>query len=692
MDDLDPGARCGYGRRYPAVVSPTACRGEATIVSLLQRSSDNTAAIEDVTIQAGRIAAGYAPAYVVVDAADDVVLFSPGTGRFLDPAGAPTLHLPSLVSPGIAAELSRLMRWSRATGSARRTDGLLAPTVGGLSRLCLTVEPLPASGRLMVLFQQSAPGPIAQDLAQGGPDAMLQAELHHAKQQLHALTRELAFSNEEYQTSTEELETSNEELGAAGEALRSVNEELTARVGELAQANSDIRHMLQSTQIAIVFLNGDLRIRSFTPAAQNLFQLIDRDLGRPLTHLAANVAYPELAADVSRVLQTQDAVEREVDGLSGLRRYSVRVLPDRDEAGLAAGIVLAFIDITAAHQAKLARQDSEDRLHRMAASVPAFLFITGPVRGWDYVNPPFYAYTGMAAGAAMGWGWLAAIHPDDRAEAGAVWGAAHPDSAVEREIRIRRADGAWQWFLLRAVPQPGDDGEVVRWFGSCTDIDQRRQAEARQGRMLAELQHRVRNILALVRSLFMRTVRSSTDLDHFAHHFAGRIGALARSQTAAARTPEQMMMLDELVSEELSAHGGQDGRQTCIEGPDVALPEKVAGPIGLAVHELTTNALKYGALSTPAGRVDVHWVLKPILQEDGRKAESLILDWRETGVPLTDLNPSRYGFGRELIEQGLPYELGASTTLHFRPGGVRCRITLPLPSRTAADRNPVASS
>ena len=632
-------------------------------MAVLQRSQPSVLSpspADDMARQAERLAAGYAPAYVIVDEADEIVLFSQGTGRFLDPSGAATLHLPSLVSRDLAAELSRLLQSSRATGSAQRADGLMVPTADGASWLCLTVEPLPEPSRLMVLFQRSAPGSTVRVVPRPAPRATLQRELHQATKELHSLKQELAFSNEEYQTSTEELEASNDELGAAGEALRCVNEELRARVGELAQANSDIRHMLQSTQLAIVFLDGALRIRSFTPAMAGLFQLIDGDVGRPLTELTARIRYPELAADVRRVGQTEETMEREVDGIGGVQRFLVRLLPDRDAAGKAVGVVLAFIDISLAHQAKRATQDSEERLHRMAASVPAFLFIAGAAGGWEYINPPFHAYTGMAADAASGWGWLAAIHPEDSADARGIWHGAAAEGAVEREIRVRRADGAWQWFLLRAVPQLDAAGTVVRWFGSCTDIDGRRQVEARQGRLLAELQHRVKNVLALVRSLLVRTVKSSPDLDHFAHHFAGRIGALARSQTAAARSPDHLMMLDELVSEELSAHGGQDEQQMRLDGPDVALPGKIAGTIGLAVHELTTNALKYGALATPSGRVDVRWVVDLTQREDGCETPSLILDWRETGVPLTDLNPRRYGFGRELIEQGLPYEIGAS--------------------------------
>ena len=650
------------------------------------------APVDDLTVQAERIAAGYGPVYVVVDEADDVVLFSRGTAPFLDPAGATTLHLPSLVAPEIAGEVRQLLQWSRATGLARRAAGLIVHARDGVRHLAVAVEPLPPSGaagrRLMVLFQDGGVEPGAPPLNERGQVGRLTSDLHRVKGELQAATEELAFSNEEYQTSTEELETSNEELGATSEALRSANEELQARVAQLDQANSDVRHMLQGTQIAIVFLDGALRIRSFTPAMREVFRLIDQDRGRPLTDIAAHVAYPELAADIQHVLRTHDTTEREVDSLQGMRRYLVRVLPYRLVNETMAGVVLAFIDVSVAHQANQARRESDDRLHRMAASVPAFLFIACQEGGLDYVNPPFYAFTGMTEGQALGFGWLAAIHPDDLAAAGRVWQAgADAGVVVEHEIRLRRADGASHWFLLRVTPQFDEAGRVLRWFGSCTDIDLRRQAEARQSLMLAELQHRVKNILAFVRSLLIRTVKSSADLDNFADHFAGRIDALARSQTAAARTPEQQVMLDELVIEELAAHGGQNANQTNVTGPNVALPEKMAGTIGLALHELTTNAVKYGGLSVPSGKIDVCWRVEPCEPGTDGAKECLTIDWHETGVPITDLNPTRRGFGRELIEQGLPYDLGATTILRFNPGGVSCQIRLPMAANDRRGRS-----
>ena len=511
---------------------------------------------------------------------------------------------------------------------------------------------------------------------------LLQSEqrLIEALDDVTVVNRELQASNEEQQNLNEELRVTNEELESSQTELQLLNGELARRVDQLAAMNSDMRNLIDSSRVAIVFLDNALHIRSFTPTVQDVVHVQDADLGRPITDLAMQIWYPDLAKDARRVLVTGELVERQAGHNVRDAFYLVRLLPYRDAAGAVAGVVVTFLDISATYNVEQALRASDERFRRMAASVPALLFIATAAMAWEYVNPPFYDLTGQPEGSALGDGWSGAMHPEDLEANRTLGQAAQAGGAtLEQEARLRRADGSWCWFLIRAVPQLDPAGNVVRWYGSCTDIDERRRAENRQGKLLAELQHRIKNILAVVRSVLTRTLESSSDLDHFATHLAGRIEALARTQSVAARTAEGFVMLEELVYQELTAHGGQDERQIVVEGPPVALRPKMADAIGLAIHELTTNSIKYGALASPSGVVGVSWRVEP----DDREAaqDRVILIWKESGVPLTDLRPTRRGFGRELIEQGLPYELGAVTSLAFRPGGVRCAIEFSLPQR-----------
>ncbi|HWV12803.1 MAG TPA: sensor histidine kinase, partial [Sphingobium sp.] len=201
-----------------------------------------------------------------------------------------------------------------------------------------------------------------------------------------------------------------------------------------------------------------------------------------------------------------------------------------------------------------------------------------------------------------------------------------------------------------------------------------RDSEDRLRVLVAELQHRVRNMLTVVRSMFASTADSSEDIDHLVDHFIGRLDALARTQVIVTSSADQRVDLENLIRDELLSVGVHDGPVVEIDGPDVSLNSKIGETLGLAFHELTTNAVKYGALKVPNGRLNISWHV----EADEGGTSKLHLCWAERGVPAISINPSRQGFGRELIEEAVAYRLGAETSLEFRSGGVRWSISLPL--------------
>jgi two-component system CheB/CheR fusion protein len=184
-------------------------------------------------------------------------------------------------------------------------------------------------------------------------------------------------------------------------------------------------------------------------------------------------------------------------------------------------------------------------------------------------------------------------------------------------------------------------------------------------RATADYQHQVKNLLAIIRSIATRSVEKSASLADFSSHFEGRLSALARTQKMLARAGAFESDLEELVREELLAHAAD---RATVEGPEIRLSQKAAEALGLALHELATNAVKFGALAH-GGAIAVTWRV-----ED----DALLLEWRESDVPAMDARPGHCGFGREWIEQGLAYQLGAQTQLQFLPGGVVCALRLPL--------------
>ncbi len=195
-------------------------------------------------------------------------------------------------------------------------------------------------------------------------------------------------------------------------------------------------------------------------------------------------------------------------------------------------------------------------------------------------------------------------------------------------------------------------------------------AQNRQG-LLRELQQQVKNLLASVRSLSVQTIADSRDLDEFEQAFEGRLAALARTQNLLIGPEYNRLDLTELVLEELLAHAARPDGHVEVEGPDLAIKGRAAQTLSLAIHELATNAVKFGALSSAEGRISVCWRVER--RGDG---PHLVFEWREQGAEL-DGEPPIDGFSRRLIERTLPYELGARSRLEFPRAGCHCILEIP---------------
>lgn len=243
---------------------------------------------------------------------------------------------------------------------------------------------------------------------------------------------------------------------------------------------------------------------------------------------------------------------------------------------------------------------------------------------------------------------------------------------VSLQYRVRERDGSYLWIEDRMVLERLPD-DRARTAGVMINITELKRAEQRQRLMMAELDHRVKNNLATVISLLEQTARSSASVQQFQQTFTGRIMALARMHKALSGAQWEGIGLLLLVTQTLEPYQSDPPGRVRIESPDVTLPARAATALAMALHELATNAAKYGALSSPAGRVRVSWVVRG--QADG--AESLAIDWEESGGPPV-VPPESLGFGTELIEGGIAYELQGTAKIDFHPDGVRCTMTIPL--------------
>ena len=235
------------------------------------------------------------------------------------------------------------------------------------------------------------------------------------------------------------------------------------------------------------------------------------------------------------------------------------------------------------------------------------------------------------------------------------------------EVKLRGSKLANRSFLLSAGPLLNDAKESIGSLLTMTEITERKRAEEQQTMLVAELNHRVKNILAIVQSVAAQTVRSTPSLESFSAAFSGRIKALSIAHDILTQTRWIGIGLNELLAEVLAPYrlAGED--RLSIEGPPVLLPAGAVMPLSMAVHELATNASKYGALSGPQGKVVIRWQL----QSEGRP--NVELNWTEEGGPIVERPPAT-GFGTTLIERTIAYDLDGKSELAFPPEGLRCLI------------------
>jgi two-component system CheB/CheR fusion protein len=318
-----------------------------------------------------RVLERFAPAYVVVNRDGEVVFYSSRTGKYLEAApGAPSRQLVAMTRKGLRLELRAALRDAAETHRRTRREGLSVEIDDRVQTIALTIEPLPDGNDdplFLVVFEDVGP-PLAPEEAtrshaarEDGTVEHLETELRETRERLQSTieeyetaveelksaNEELVSVNEELQSTNEELETAKEEQQSVNEELHTINAELNVKLEELDRANADLKNLFESTQIATIFLDRHLVIRSFTPAVTTLFNLIPTDRGRPLTDIANQLDGVELRGDIQRVLDTREPFERRVSGRAAKgAHFLMRILPYRAVDNTIDGVLVTFVDVT----------------------------------------------------------------------------------------------------------------------------------------------------------------------------------------------------------------------------------------------------------------------------------------------------------------------------------------------------------
>jgi two-component system CheB/CheR fusion protein len=309
----------------------------------------------------------FSPPAVFINAGGDIVYINGRTGRYLEPAaGKANLNIYAMARGGLGHELSSAVQRARLEG--RATIGSVQLEENGRPA-CVSVlvealqQPSGLAGMFVVVFHDLPP-PAKRPRQRRGKstDAMeMEAEAQRLREQLQttrdemqssqeelkSANEELQSTNEELQSTNEELTTSKEEMQSLNEELQTVNAELQSKVEDLSRASNDMKNLLNSTDIATVFLDGALRVRRFTHSATRIIKLIPGDVGRPLSDIASDLNYPALQQDAAEVLRSLNFSEKEICARDG-RWFDVRIMPYRTTDNVIDGVVLTFVDVTRA--------------------------------------------------------------------------------------------------------------------------------------------------------------------------------------------------------------------------------------------------------------------------------------------------------------------------------------------------------
>ena len=510
-----------------------------------------------------------APPHVVVNAEGDVVYYSSRTGKYLEAApGAPSRSVLAMARRGLRLELRTALRDAMdGRAAVVREHVALDAEDDRVQLITLSVDAISQregdEPLFLISFTDNGPALSREDArirAHGQPDeamAHLERELRDTRDRLQSMmeeyetaleelkssNEELVSVNEELQSTNEELEASKEELQSLNEELQTVNVELIDKVDALDISNSDLFNLFQSTQIPTIFLDRELRIRTFTPPVSSLFKVLPTDAGRPLTDFSGVLNYPELAEDVVDALARGKPIEKQIASADARSHFLARLRPYAGADGETDGVVLTFIDVT-----------------------------------------------------------------------------------------------------------------------SLTE------AEAHQGVLIAELNDRVKNMLAVVVGLARQTAGSAGSVSDSTAALISRLESMSRAYELLSRDRWTAAPLEALVGE-IRSFGGDRIR---ISGAPVMMAPKPALAIGMVLHELATNAVKHGALSTPQGRVEIAWTV-----EGEPPAQRLQLSWAENGGPGAPPAPKR-GFGLKLIERETAQALGRAATFAWEPEGLKVSFEAPL--------------
>ena len=641
-------------------------------------------------IAAKTIAGRYGPASVIIDKHFRIQHFHGETGDYLShPKGTPTLDLLSL------ARTTLTMAIRRAVQDARKAGEPVSVSAGDEGKTVVTAEAIDSGeqkGLTLVSFSRPSAGARKsarkpRKAADSSREQELEEELGAARdelrgtieqfetsnEELKAANEEVTSVNEELQATNEELETSKEELQSLNEELSAVNSQLERKLQELEEAGDDLRNLLAGNQIATIFLDTSMRIKWFSPAVKELFDLVDRDVGRPISNFAQKFADGSLVDKARASMDRLAAFEEEVRAESG-KCFLLRVQPYRTRDNRIAGAVASFLDISdlkgEQRELRAARDFAEATVNTVRDPL---LVLTADCKVVS-ANPAFYRMFKLKPGEVEGKPWFEIENGQwDVPRLHELLEKMLPEEGQVNDFEVEHdfPKLGKRCILVNARRIAGEGKRPDLILIAKEDITDRRDAERHQLLLVGELSHRVKNTLAIVQSIATQTLRHSKDFEQFDRAFIGRIHALSRAHDMVLNSGFTDIELKSIIEQAVKPFQ-INGQIKVSKGPSVPLGQAASQCLTLLFHELATNAVKYGALSADNGGVAIDWKI------DGRDgSRRVVLNWSERGGPEVT-SPPRPSHGTRFIQKSVAHDLRGEAKLDFEPAGLRATIAFPV--------------
>ncbi|KIN70976.1 CheBRA [Sulfitobacter noctilucae] len=625
----------------------------------------------------------FAPAYLQVDVDGKVTFASQNAKKYLSVrGGAITTDLFQFVSPELEATFRRLSRLKATDDHAAEYE--FQGKIGDQQqRLIVSARATPDGGQLFVIkdnLQLLERRPSASGDTNDNQESyirQLESELDDARQAVRTTVEELETSNEELKSSNEEMMSMNEELQSANEELTTINDELQEKLRELNLANINLKSFEKSARIATVFLDGELNLLRYTTEATEYFSFSASDIGRPMTDLNSVLEEDDLLDLCALTVSDKQERDAEFQTKDGDVSLSVRIMPYAPEGGQSLGVVFTLQNVTelrdaikGAHDAKSIAEVRMEEVEQIYSASPIAMGLVDTQMRYVRLNSKLAEINGMAIENIIG-RTIREVIP-------AV--AEHTESLVKKVLetetpilgeRVRGStlfdpdnrrvwESDWTPFY--------SSGELTGVSFTVRDITEEVDVADNLRLIMGELEHRVKNMLSNVTALVNRASREATTDSEVFKTLSDRVRGLANTHALLTSESWSSASLEDIIRPETVDIYGEE--RVTLSGPNIKVTSEATLALGMAIHELSTNAAKYGAFSVPEGHVTISWS-----RINDAESDRLVINWVETGGPKVE-RPEKLGFGSQLISSTLTSNLDGDFEKSWEPSGLRVVIKL----------------